>query len=92
MSTSVYYHIHRGIRRYQVCATTTGLDHAPIAAAVFDHPRAAIAYIDMHDAAVTPLRAAPDDLAGVRMGATPRSRDGSGVARSGMAPVPLSPG
>ena len=88
MSTTWHIHVEAG--HYVACVTTTGLDHHHDA--VFDHPRAAIAYIDMHDAAVTPLRAAPDDLAGVRMGATPRSRDGSGVARSGMAPVPLSPG
>ena len=90
MSTS--YHIHRGIRRYQVCATTTGLDHAPLADAVYDHPRDAIADIDRREPAVMPLRSTPDDLAGVRMGATPRSRDASGVERSDMAPVLPLPG
>lgn len=88
MSTTWHIHVEAG--HYVACVTTTGLDHHHDA--VFDHPRAAIAYTDMRDAAVLPLRAAPDDLAGVRMGATPRSRDGSSVARSGMAPVPLSPG
>ena len=88
MSTTWHIHVEAG--HYVACVTTTGLDHHHDA--VFDHPRAAIAYIDMHDAAVMPLRSTPDDLAGVRMGATPRSRDASGVERSDMAPVLPLPG
>jgi hypothetical protein len=56
-----YYHCHVRDGRYQVCATTNGLDHMPIPTGVFGKPRDAIRYAAMRAADVQPIRLSGED-------------------------------